>query len=801
MSLAIDIISPTADPMSLTVDPMTLVTDTVSTAMGTMSVTTSITMPSLVVRLKLDVGKAQDILNSPATSTRRRTLRKTAASAVEKSASRLTKRSSVGEEAPAIKVSASQLAKKRSLDEEADFELHNDDHSTDIDSAESLPSPKPSKRVRGQAKKVQNVPYHSDKTLAKPEPHDKPLVWAAKRQQLCETLPAYRAYQSGAYTNNGILHGFLIDAEVGALDKFDDQIIITTVGGDREKDDAGNTVQKTASDTKAAGLASIRAKENGSAVLVIAGQGNNLSPSKLPHYYNVLGWFKVTDVWRETEIKVWKIRFEKIDLTEKSWWAENGLYLDAPAPLTPNYDSPKAGSSVCQHCQKSSKEIYEQGWTCLETTCINFFKFDGNANPLGELSYNVAFLTERTRYSGPNPGPVAPPLPTQQDLDNAHSPYDERFKKGIVCPDCGCCSRRVDWHQWACENPECSFVHHLNARSVSVVQAIADSPTSKILTEYTYPSIRTGEMIAGQWSVYEYVLPGPDGSVAGWVRLFKANGLLNQQPGGADDLFQRMQQDHFKLTRNPARCKGATSEILTSHYASNWGALYKYGVTPTTTGFDEAPTAIIKALKRLTWAGEYAVTGNMQQFQAFNELLLLGYLEKGHIDYHDDGEKTLGPTVATLSLGSDATMHFRPKKNSPIGVSGKGKKATKPDYLKIILNHGDLLVMHGTDIHKYYEHAVNPNGKLRFALTGRYVRPEMMDNAVDRANAFRGGILPPGHEQYDYDGEFNAQPVPRPLNIHAQYEALTRVIVQQGLMTSEAAAQLTRAIEGVLTQS
>jgi hypothetical protein len=48
-------------------------------------------------------------------------------------------------------------------------------------------------------------------------------------------------------------------------------------------------------------------------------------------------------------------------------------------------------------------------------------------------------------------------------------------------------------------------------------------------------------------------------------------------------------------------------------------------------------------------------------------------------------------------------MHFRPKKNSPIGVSGKGKKATKPDYLKIILNHGDLLVMHGTDIHKYYE--------------------------------------------------------------------------------------------------
>lgn len=61
------------------------------------------------------------------------------------------------------------------------------------------------------------------------------------------------------------------------------------------------------------------------------------------------------------------------------------------------------------------------------------------------------------------------------------------------------------------------------------------------------------------------------------------------------------------------------------------GDLYKYGVTPTTTGFDEAPVAILKALKRLTWAGQYAMAANMQAFQDFNELLLLGYHEKCHI--------------------------------------------------------------------------------------------------------------------------------------------------------------------------
>ncbi|KAK0748425.1 hypothetical protein B0T21DRAFT_406945 [Apiosordaria backusii] len=32
-------------------------------------------------------------------------------------------------------------------------------------------------------------------------------------------------------------------------------------------------------------------------------------------------------------------------------------------------------------------------------------------------------------------------------------------------------------------------------------------------------------------------------------------------------------------------------------------------------------------------------------------------------NYHDDGEKELGPVVAALSLGSPCTMRFRPKRN------------------------------------------------------------------------------------------------------------------------------------------
>ena len=42
------------------------------------------------------------------------------------------------------------------------------------------------------------------------------------------------------------------------------------------------------------------------------------------------------------------------------------------------------------------------------------------------------------------------------------------------------------------------------------------------------------------------------------------------------------------------------------------------------------------------------------------------------------------------------------------------------------LGHGDIVVMHGTDVQKYYEHAVEHAGKLRFALTCRYIDSESL---------------------------------------------------------------------------
>lgn len=97
-------------------------------------------------------------------------------------------------------------------------------------------------------------------------------------------------------------------------------------------------------------------------------------------------------------------------------------------------------------------------------------------------------------------------------------------------------------------------------------------------------------------------------------------------------------------------------------------------------------------------------------FVDFNELLSLGYMEDDRIGvsncnihffpftadsskYHDDGEDTLGPTVATLSLGSPALMTFKMKKS----YAGRDDVV-----LRFPLYHGDVVVMHGPRIHQAY---------------------------------------------------------------------------------------------------
>ncbi|KAG9228506.1 hypothetical protein BJ875DRAFT_477330 [Amylocarpus encephaloides] len=625
----------------------------------------------------------------------------------------------------------------------------------------------------------------------KPSPIGKPEAWADKRQQLCTTLPWYRAYQSGAYTHDGVALGLLCDKEVGIRDKFESEVVICRVGGGRSQDEKGEMVQVKDQENSTIALSFRRSMVQQQPMGVIVGQGNPLSPSKMPHYYNVLDWFHVTNVWCElvgkSKLKVWMARLEKIDLHNQSWWAPVG----SCAPSPPQFGA-RCTEAACIACREMSKEIYNAGWACLDQACGEFFKFPTDLDN-STLDYNAEFLAERTPYPGRNPGPLTPPLLTEEDVKRMGVTGVEReFKGGIVCQDCGCCIRRREWHRWSCENANCSFTYRLTQETVSPQDAIAGGMGEEVPAQrpFHHSTIHAVEpKVFGKYDVYEYHIPGERGEIIGFVRHFKSSGLINQQPDGPNDLFKQMQTGELDLRRNPARQAGAPGEILTSHWAANWGAPYKYGVAQMSKGFNQSPPVILKALHRLTWASKHALEddGHAQSalnaqaaFVPFNELLTLGYFEDSDIGFHDDGEKELGPTVATLSLGCSATMAFRPKAKSSIQNIRRTRnaKGTKAPVLKILLEHGDILIMHGREIQKHYEHAVKPHGKLRFAMTSRYVKPELM--APDqRAYAALAGQLPPGADKYAYDGDMSAVPVMPAVSIETEIRKTAGLIKAQ----------------------
>lgn len=71
-----------------------------------------------------------------------------------------------------------------------------------------------------------------------------------------------------------------------------------------------------------------------------------------------------------------------------------------------------------------------------------------------------------------------------------------------------------------------------------------------------------------------------------------------------------------------------------------------------------------------------------------------------------------------------------------------------PPILTMKLKMGDMCVMHGAEMQKYFEHTVIPEGKLRFALTCRYVDPAGFPEEerwkgnfnIDPANLYTGDV-------------------------------------------------------------
>ncbi|KAL7621160.1 hypothetical protein AAE478_008477 [Parahypoxylon ruwenzoriense] len=621
---------------------------------------------------------------------------------------------------------------------------------------------------------VNNLGPHANK----PEPHGQPPVWAEGRGALADSLPYFKAHQGGLHTNDLVPFGMLIDREVGIRDHFGSQIIITSVGGGRVCDPkTGKTI--IAGDQGYTGKnckALHSAFKSRHPFIVIAGAGNRLFPVRPSHYYNVLGYFFITHMWSEEIVgangkivNCQKIRMQKVDLSTRSWWApRNASPHEAGEFVIGKYSCKERR---CTACQEKSKEIFTHGWTCLNKDCPEFFQIGSMDRSL--LEYNEDFLAERTAFEKEEEFkfPLLPPLPVNEG--NALG-TEKQFKNGIVCPKCFGCSRRIKWEGWYCENDACDFKHAVPMKEIplgSIAEETAIVRNRQTL-DYTRYGVKAYRQSLGGNELTTWFLPGEGdpNSFIGSVTRIRPSEEARGRMGGLNDLYMKLQNEDIGLKRGGARNTGCRIEELTSHFAANFGAPYKFGVAvKTSSGFKDAPQPVMESVIRITWAGRTAagITNKLvedesipvlegaipKDFQPYNEQLILGYFENSKISAHDDGEREVGPNIASLSLGSPAHMRFHPKKKVDTGNPEDRDKRLRQPVLGFVLEHGDMLIMHGSRIQQLYNHAVDPHGKHRFALTCRYIRPETIKDPIQRDLAAVNGEIPEEWASMEYNGQ------------------------------------------------
>ncbi|KAF3396404.1 hypothetical protein F1880_006750 [Penicillium rolfsii] len=615
-----------------------------------------------------------------------------------------------------------------------------------------------------------------------------PPIWANTRQQITDALEWYRCMQGGASHKEKKCTGFLLDGDSGDRSFMSDEVFITRIGGDCKKERDGSLLLKNDQSPNGTIITSITASfQERKPVGVVIGSNNTLLNVQIPHRYCVMDWFLITDVWTEKMGKYagYRIRLEKLDLSTKGWWIEQGS--DASLPLDHSNKPPP--SQKCGECGKSSLQIYSRpGWMCLERSCAKFWKFS-NDEPT-DFEFHSDFLDYRHPRGAdiPNPGPLAEIV--DRNIEPSDGTADREEWRGIVCPECRKSIQRVSWDAWDCakdysRGPEetCCYKVVRKMREISLESVLngAKPYLSKQMEGTLEPVIDKDSL--KPYEVRTYQLPD-----IGSITHFVSNASINGRTDGPNAMFSQLQRLDLGLRRYPlesAQVKGT----LTCHFAVNYGVPYKYVVSVDSKAFSDAPAEIMTALGRLSWATEQAVTRVGDQYQPPNELLALGYFEKMKIGFHDDGETALGPTIATLSLGSRSRMYIRMKGKYYFGVShsntptpcdpvlsgcvqeekrqslkedfeagritkdvyNKRRKAMlyrldnkqPPKLLTLELKHGDLVVMHGAKLQKYFEHSVEPDKMLRFALTARYIESK------DKADLLKGEFKLQDHQIYD----------------------------------------------------
>ena len=257
----------------------------------------------------------------------------------------------------------------------------------------------------------------------------------------------------------------------------------------------------------------------------------------------------ITDHWDEKSNGhvVVKFRFEKTDLTSKSWYAAEG----SPEVYVPT--DIKALRKTCPKCNASNPQVFASGWMCLNSKCQSFWTQKGAVAPEAQ-DYNPAFLKERSVFDGFLPPYAMNPELIQPNATHGQSfPATKQCWEGIVCKLCGRCNLRRHWDAWKCRTEGCPFEHRLPMDVIPASSVMGDAgygfqghgvSQDKIMD----PSIKCEVRKHGLYR--ECIYPLGDGLV---ISHLISNNVINSAPGGPDDLFCQLQRGGFGLERLPMK--------------------------------------------------------------------------------------------------------------------------------------------------------------------------------------------------------------------------------------------------------
>ncbi|CAH1764243.1 6267_t:CDS:10 [Entrophospora sp. SA101] len=582
----------------------------------------------------------------------------------------------------------------------------------------------------------------------------RPKVWAQTRQELCESLDYFRAWQSGVYFQMNTVYGFLVDGFGSSRDVCNGRVIISHGNKNQSIDSGGKSFKgkngkfrliasQLLDDSSIKSLIN-NYLYNKPVVLLI---GNKKKASFHPEYedsqnqemevdkvddndnyeYNkasLLNNNKTSKVNNDDkgpqQFMRWKFRFEWIrEQQYQPWWESPSETISLNT----------LGSSTlkpfkCPECSKSSSKIFKQGCICLNHECIHFwelFRFDNVWESIPkDLEYVDEFLRPGLFVSmnylnlpfSVMPPPLTPstsPLLPSSNKNSYFKDFGFLFWRGFHCRRCGRLSCRKDWRGWKCLN--CNYKHFVPHQIIEASmlsnphRLIFIAPAMDCEGSITKSSDITiaRQILSKEQLLIKYNLPE-----GGYILHLISNKHITKK---CDDIFRRYQAEDMPFRRN------LDTEMLSRQFTFCVGEEYIHAIDANRLSFEDAPSVVTDTFNFvLTQCKNILPTAN------FNQTLSIAYL----IDQMKSLNMPSASPESSASLESLLNDDFKfsdvkGRNNMPIdSLEFSPNTRSNGPPLILTLHHGDIVIMVGHEIQKCYEHIVEPKG-FRIALTFRNI--------------------------------------------------------------------------------